>query len=349
MRLRRADPNGSGWTRVRHGTGFSYRDADGELLDRSTIADLKSLAIPPAWTGVWICPQRNGHIQATGYDAAGRKQYLYHPQWREQRDRLKFDRVLEAASLLPTARATWTEHLSLEGMPRERATACAVRLLDLGYFRIGSDAYTDSNGSFGLTTLEKRHVRRSGDRLLFEFTGKSGVDHHVEIDDPLAIEAVEKMRRRRSGSERLMAYQDAHEWLDLDAADVNEYLRVGTGGDLTAKDFRTWHATVIAAVSLALTEEPGSSKRSRQRAVKQACVEVSDYLGNTPTMAKNSYIDPRVIDLYEDGVTIRAALEREYDSEVEKQVAVERAVCRIVSEDPDSVGGVCDPQTEAAA
>ena len=338
MRLKRADPNGTGWTRTPHGSGFSYRDADGELLAKDIIADLKALAIPPAWSEVWICPHRNGHIQATGYDAAGRKQYLYHPAWREQRDKMKFDRVIEAASLLPKARATWTEHLSLDGMPRERAMACAVRLLDLGYFRIGSDAYTDANGSFGLTTLEKRHVRRAGDVLLFEFTGKSGVDHSVEIDDPLAIAAVEKMRRRRTGSDRLLAYQEQREWLDLDASDVNDYLRDGTGGELTAKDFRTWHATVIAAISLAMTEEPGSSKRSRQRAVKAACVKVSEYLGNTPTMAKNSYIDPRVIDLYEDGVTIRAALEREYASEADRQVGIERAVCRIVAEDPDEVG-----------
>ncbi len=339
MRLRTANPNGRGWTRRKHGAGFGYRDHRDERLEREDVDRIKSLAIPPAWSDVWICPWPNGHIQATGFDAAGRKQYLYHPQWREQRDRLKFDRVLEAAGSLPTARESWTSHLALEGMPQERAAATAVRLLDLGYFRIGSDAYADANGSFGLTTLEKRHVRRRGDGLVFSFRGKSGIDHVIEIDDPLAVEAVETMRRRRSGGDRLLAYQESHTWNPLEASVVNDYLRHGTGAEITAKDFRTWHATVLAAVSLAATEESGSTRRSRQRAVKAAATEVSEYLGNTPTIAKSSYIDPRILDLYEDGVTIETALRREYDTQEEKRDALERAVCRLLSEDPGVVGG----------
>ena len=216
---------------------------------------------------------------------------------------MKFDRVLAAARKLPAARRAIKRDLALEGMPLERADAVAVRLLDLGYFRIGSDIYADTNGSFGLTTLERRHVRKQRDRLVFRFEGKSGIEHSIEIDDPEVLEALDSLRRRRGGTERLLAYQLERRWRDLDSSAVNPYLS-GLLEDLTAKDFRTWHATVLAAAALAASEEPGDTKRSRQRAIKAAVVEVSEYLGNTPTIAKNSYIDPRVIDLYENGTTI---------------------------------------------
>ena len=309
-RLRTVYPSTRGGTRRRAGRGWTFFDQTGErITDADEIARLKSLAIPPAWQEVWICPWPNGHIQAVGTDAAGRRQYLYHPDWRAKRDKLKFDRVLRAAEKLPAARRAITRDLGLEGMPLERADAVAVRLLDLGYFRIGSDVYADANGSFGLTTLEKRHVRRRGDVLHFTFVGKSGIEHSIEIDDPDVLGALDSLRRRRGGTERLLAYQVEKAWKDLDGAAVNTYL--GTLlEDLTAKDFRTWHATVIAAAALAASEEPGDTKRSRQRAVKEAVLEVSDYLGNTPTIAKASYIDPRVIDLYESGTTIDPALVR---------------------------------------
>jgi DNA topoisomerase IB len=219
-------------------------------------------------------------------------------------------------------------------MPVERAAATAVRLLDLGYFRIGSDSYADTNGSFGLTTLEKRHVRRVGGRLRFCFVGKSGVEHCIDIDDPLAISAVDTMRRRRGGGDRLLAYKERR-WSALDAATVNDYLRDVTGAEITAKDFRTWHATVLAAASLAASDEPGESKASRKRAIRKAMVEVSEYLGNTPTIARSSYVDPRVIDLYEDGTTIAAAVRRSYDSPDERQRALERAVLRMLREEDD--------------
>ncbi|WP_235561978.1 hypothetical protein [Marmoricola sp. Leaf446] len=215
-------------------------------------------------------------------------------------------------------------------MPLERADAVAVRLLDLGYFRVGSDIYADTNGSFGLTTLEKRHVRRKGDVLHFRFMGKSGIEHSIEIDDPDILEALDSLRRRRGGTERLLAYQLEKAWKDLDSTAVNTYLS-GLLEDLTAKDFRTWHATVLAAASLAVTEEPGDTKRSRQRAVKAAVLEVSEYLGNTPTIAKNSYIDPRVIDLYENGTTIDAELvTKRYRSPAAKQRALEAAVLELL-------------------
>ncbi len=335
-RLRTVSPNSSGWTRRRVGRGFVYLDAAGERLCAEDIDRCRSLVIPPAWQEVWICPHPNGHIQAVGVDAAGRRQYLYHPEWRIKRDKMKFDRVAEVAARLPAARAAILEHIALDGMPVQRAAAAAVRLLDLGYFRIGSDSYAEDNGSFGLTTLEKRHVRRVQGRLVFCFTGKSGVEHCIEIDDPLAIAAVDTMRRRRGGGDRLMAYRDGRRWSPLDAMTVNDYLRSTTGAEITAKDFRTWHATVLAAESLALCDEAGESKASRKRAVRQAMVEVSQYLGNTPTIARSSYVDPRVIDLYEDGTTIEAAARRSYSSPDERQRALEKAVLRMLREDAES-------------
>ncbi len=311
-----------------------YRDVTGSPLTPEQIQRAKSLVIPPAWTDVWICPVPNGHIQAVGVDAAGRRQYIYHPAWRIQRDQLKFDRVTTIARKLPAVREAVRLHLALDKMPLERAAATAVRLLDLGYFRIGSDVYADEHGSFGLTTLEKRHVRMRHGRLVFSFTGKSGVTHTVEIDDPHVLTALQVMRRRRGG-ERLLAYRAGRGWADIDAARVNSYLKDVVGGELTAKDFRTWHATVIAAAALASSLERGDTAASRKRAVRVAVVEVSEYLGNTPTIARSSYINPRVIDRYEDGVTIGAAVRRTYDSPAERQVALERAVLRMLSEAPE--------------
>jgi DNA topoisomerase I len=331
VRLRTVKPGTKGWTRRRVGRSFTYLDETGARLPPAEVERIKGLAIPPAWEDVWICPAANGHIQAVGIDAAGRKQYLYHPEWRVKRDQLKFDRVLRAGRELSKTRAAVLEHLALDGMPLERAAATAVRLLDLGYFRIGSDAYADDNGSFGLTTLERRHVRRVKGKLVFCFVGKSGVDHCIEIDDPLSVAAVETMRRRRSEDARLMAYRENKRWSALDAARVNEYLRTATGTDWTAKDFRTWHATVLAAAALAVTDEPGNTAASRKRAIRKAMVEVSDYLGNTPAIAKSSYVDPRVIDLYEGGTTIADAVHREYPTLEERQDALEQAVLQLLA------------------
>lgn len=329
-RLRTVSPSSPGWTRRRSGRGFVYLDAGGERLPPAEVERIKALVIPPAWRDVWICPHPNGHLQAVGTDDAGRRQYLYHPQWRLKRDRMKFDRVLTAASRLPAARRRIARDLALEGMPRARAEAVAVRLIDLGYFRIGSDAYTDAHGSYGLTTLERRHVRSRGQVLVFRFTGKSGIEHVIEIDDADVVAALDRMRRRRSGG-RLLAYQEARRWTDLDAAAVNLYLRELLGGELTAKDFRTWHATVLAATSLALSEEKGDTRTSRRRAVRRAVVEVSQYLGNTPTVARSSYIDPRVIDLYEHGTTIAEAARARHRDPAARTRALERAVLEMLS------------------
>ncbi|HEX5560710.1 MAG TPA: DNA topoisomerase IB [Nocardioidaceae bacterium] len=332
VRLRTVSPSSRGWTRRRAGKGFVYVDEHGQRLGPEDVERIRGLVIPPAWENVWICPVPNGHIQAVGTDAAGRRQYLYHPDWRTKRDQQKFERVTKIAAELSKTRASVLEHLALDGMPLERAAATAVRLLDLGYFRIGSDAYVDENGGFGLTTLERRHVRRHRDKLVFCFVGKSGVEHCIEIDDPLSIAAVETMRRRRSQDARLMAYRAGRLWSPLDAARVNEYLRTSTGGDMTAKDFRTWHATVLAAAALAASDEPGDTKASRKRAVRKAMVEVSTYLGNTPAIAKASYVDPRVLDQYEGGNTIADALHEEYATPEERQEGLERAVLQLLAD-----------------
>lgn len=325
-RLKRVSPAMRGWTRKGAGRGFTYLDADGARLPAADVERIKSLAIPPAWKQVWICPVPNGHLQATGTDAAGRRQYLYHPVWREQRDRTKFERITQAAELLPPARRRIAKDLGSERPTLAWACATAVRLLDVGYFRIGNDAYTDANGSFGLTTLERKHVRRRGDALVFSFTGKSGISHSILIDDEPAVAALEKMRSRRSDSERLLAHRESRSWQDLGADEVNAYLSELFGGTITAKDFRSWHATVIAAEALALAEEDGSTKTSRNRAIKQAATEVASYLGNTPTVARNSYIDPRIIDHYESGETIGKAARRRYRSAQARQNGLESAV-----------------------
>ena len=329
-RLRKVSPQSKGWRRRRAGKGFVYLDETGARLGAADVERIRSLAIPPAWEDVWICPLPQGHIQAVGTDVAGRRQYLYHPVWRLKQDQTKFDRVLSAAAKLPAARRRILSDLALEGMPRGRAAATAVRLLDLGYFRIGNDAYTQDNGSFGLTTLERQHVRRRGDVIVFTFVGKSGIEHTIEIDDAAAIEALDRMRRRKSASRRLLAYQDARRWADLDSTAVNAYLGELLGGELTAKDFRTWHATVLAAVALAASDEPGDTPASRKRAIKAAVDEVAGYLGNTPTIAKNSYIDPRVLDRYESGSTIDVDPSR-YRTPERRQAAIEKAVLALLT------------------
>lgn len=330
-RLRRVSPRSRGWTRRRVGRGFTYLDHDGLRLDVADVERIKALAIPPAWQDVWICPFANGHIQATGRDAAGRLQYLYHPAWRAKQDELKFSRLQVIGPRMARARQRMIADLAQDGMPASRAAATAGRLLDLGYFRIGSDTYADANGSFGLTTLERRHVRRDGTHLRFSFVGKSGIEHSVQISDSAVIEALNVMRRRR-GAERLLAYRSGRSWRNLDAATVNEYLSELLDEDLTAKDFRTWHATVTAAVALAGSAEPVETAAARRRAVKTAVEQVATYLGNTPTIARGSYIDPRVIERFEAGETIAAALRREHRDPLKQQARIEKAVAKLLAD-----------------
>jgi DNA topoisomerase I len=329
-RLRRTSPEDPGWTRRRAGKGFVYLDESGKKLSARRAQRVKDLVIPPAWEDVWITPYENGHLQAVGTDEAGRRQYLYHADWRTRRDAAKHDRMLKFGRALSRAREKVLTDLGADGMSLERACAVAVRLLDLGYFRIGNDVYADKHGSFGLTTLERQHVRKQGKALVFCFVGKSGVEHRVEIDDPATVAALDTMRRRRGGEDRLLAYKNGRTWRSLDSARVNDYVRESTGLDATAKDFRTWHATVLAAAALAETEEPGETKASRKRAISGAMKEVAEFLGNTPAQARASYVDPRVIDAYEEGETIRGTTRRRYPKADDRQAALERAVLRLL-------------------
>jgi DNA topoisomerase-1 len=337
MRLRTVSSNEPGWSRRRAGRGFVYLDETGERLGPDEIERIKGLVIPPAWTDVWISPAPNGHIQAVGTDAAGRRQYIYHDEWRRKRDAEKFDRVLAMAKALPRARARFLDDLGDGTLSQASVLATSVRLIDVGYFRIGSDVYADEHGSYGLTTLERRHVRRRGDLLVFSFTGKSGIDHVVEVDDPLLVDVINQLRTRRSGGDRLLAWKDGRRWRSVDARDVNEYLQDVFDAEITAKDFRTWHATVIAAAALAAAEAtPGVdaqavlTKTARKKAMRAAIAEVAEYLGNTPAIARKSYVDPRVIDLYEGGSTIAAAVRRRAKSPDERQAILERAVLRLL-------------------
>jgi DNA topoisomerase-1 len=332
-RLRRTSPDQPGWTRRRAGKGFVYLDERGRRLPEEQAQRARDLVIPPAWRDVWITPHENGHLQAVGTDDAGRRQYLYHPQWRARRDAEKFDRMLLFGKALDKARERILLDLGLEGMPLERACAAAVRLLDLGYFRIGNDVYADEHGSFGLTTLERRHVRRHQEALVFAFTGKSGVEHEIRIDDAVVIEAIEIMRRRSGKQDdRLLSYKHGRSWRSLLPELVNDYVRATTGLEATAKDFRTWHATVLAAAALAETPEAGASKASRKRAVASAMKEVASFLGNTPALARSSYVDPRVVDAYNRGKTIERATRRTYDNTDERQAALERATLKLLKE-----------------
>jgi DNA topoisomerase I len=310
-----------------------YLDREGGRLAPDDVERVKGLAIPPAWQDVWICPWPNGHLQAVGTDEAGRRQYLYHPDWRTQRDAAKHARVLDFGRVLSKAREQVLVDLGIEGMSQDRACAVAVRLLDLGYFRIGNDVYADTHGSFGLTTLQRQHVRKQGRTMLFCFMGKSGIEHSITIDDPAAVRALETMRRRRGpADQRLLAWKERGRWHDLDSGHVNDYVRRATGMEATAKDFRTWHATVIAATALAETDEPGVSKASRKRAEVAAMKEVAEFLGNSPALARSSYVDPRVVDAYEEGRTIVRATRRTTSSPADRQTVLERAVLRLLTE-----------------
>jgi DNA topoisomerase I len=263
------------------------------------------LVIPPAWQDVWICPYENGHLQAVGTDDAGRRQYLYHPDWRAKRDRAKHDRVLEVGRRLPRARAKVRRYLAEEGMSRRRALATAFRLLDLGLFRIGGEAYADENGSYGLATIEKRHVCITGDSIVFTYQAKSGQEHHVTVIDKPARDAVATLLRRRGGGPQLLAYRNGRRWRDVTSRDINDFVKEVVGGEVSAKDFRTWHGTVVAAETLAASEV-ASSPAQRRRALRKAAEAVAEQLGNTPTVARKAYMDPRVADRFEAGETIAA-------------------------------------------
>ena len=345
VRLRRVSCSGPGITRVRKGKGFRYVDAAGTpVTDEAVLARIEALVLPPAWEDVWICSVATGHIQATGVDAKGRRQYRYHDAWRVQRDLAKHDRILDFAARLPAARERLRADLTTEGLTRTRVLACAVRLLDLGFFRIGGEQYASENQSYGLATLLKEHVTvttsATGDlEVVFDYTGKSGKLWHRSLVEPEVATVVKQLKQRRGGGPELLAYRSgpgrSAVWVDIRSGDINDYLREVTGGEDTAKDFRTWSATVMAAVGLAVSIHADSAT-ARKRAVTRVVKEVADKLGNTPAVCRSSYIDPRIIDLYENGVTIAPDLEvlgeqASYGSPA-FQGAIEKAVLALLRE-----------------
>ena len=309
-RLKRADCSGPGVRRVRRGRGFGYVDTEsGERIDDpETLERITDLVIPPAWEDVWICPAPNGHIQATGFDEAGRKQYRYHDRWREHRDREKFDKVLELAEELPRVRRRLKRDLKRRGLVLERVLACSVRLLDLGFFRIGSEQYAEENETYGLATLRKRHVSFERGLIVFTYEAKNSQKRIQTIDDDEIVPIVRSLKRRKGGGHELLAYRESGGWRDVRSDQINDYLKEVAGSEFTAKDFRTWNATVLAAVSLALLEEEPTTKTGRKRAATAAVKAVSEYLGNTPAVCRASYIDPRVFDRFDSGDTIRPRL-----------------------------------------
>jgi DNA topoisomerase I len=337
-RLHRTDPTQRGIRRRRRGRGFTYSDHRARpIRDPKTLTRIRSLAIPPAWSDVWICASPDGHLQAVGTDAAGRRQYRYHERWDTRRAQRKFARVIAVARALPALRQRVAEDLAGDDVGRDRVLACAVRLLDRGFFRIGSESYAQRNGSFGLATLRSDHVHRRGkDVVVFDFAGKGGKRHVVEVVDPAIRAVVDRLKDRRGGGDELLAFRDERDrWRDVRSNDINDYLKRVAGVDVTAKDFRTWHATVLAGVCLARSEERPRSKRARDSAVREAVREVSGFLGNTPAVCRTSYIDPRVIDRYLDGWTIGPALRGERDldpADAAMQARIEEAVLDLIEE-----------------
>jgi DNA topoisomerase I len=308
-RLRRSDCSGPGITRRRRGRGFSYILPDGKTLaNEETLNRIRALAVPPAWSEVWICPWPNGHIQAVGTDAAGRRQYRYHDQWRLNRDRDKFDRTVSFAVALPKLRAQVDRDLAKSGLERTRVLAAIVRLLDVGLFRIGGEEYADENETFGVASLRKEHVKVRDGVMVFTYQAKGSIERVVEIRDDPVSDVVAALRRRRTGGSNLFAYKQGRRWVGVHAHDVNDYIKDVAGSEFSAKDFRTWSGTVLAAAALA-ENEPDPDPRTRRRAVTESVAKVAEHLGNTPAVSRSSYIDPRVVDRFEEGETIGAFLE----------------------------------------
>jgi DNA topoisomerase IB len=285
-RLRRVDCSGPGIARVRTEDGFAYEDSSGAEPDAETLARIAALVIPPAWRDVWICPQANGHLQATGTDEAGRKQYLYHADWRTRRDQEKYDEMLAFARALPQLRVRVEEDLTgADGLTRRRVLACAVRLLERGFFRIGSEDYAVRNETYGLATMHKRHVRLGdGGRMVFDYPAKHGLRQVQGVVDPIAYDIVAALKRRRGGGPELLACKERGRWADIRSPDINAYVKEVAGADFSAKDFRTWSATTLCAVGLAVAGEAARSRTSRKRAKARAVSEVARYLGNTPAV-----------------------------------------------------------------
>ncbi len=292
-----------GLRRERRGEGFRYLEADGRpLADEAALERIRRLAIPPAWTEVWICPEANGHLQATGRDARGRKQYRYHPQFREVSEATKYEHIMAFARALPALRAKVAEHMALRGLPREKVLATVVHLLETTLIRVGNDDYARQNRSYGLTTLRNPHVKVAGSELRFQFKGKSGRTWRLQLKDRRVAKIVKACQE--------LPGQDLFQYLDEDgrqrsvsSADVNAYLRDITGQDVTAKDFRTWAGTVLAALALRECGVPGTQAAHKQN-VKAAIAQVAARLGNTPTICRKCYVHPEILQSYAEGALL---------------------------------------------
>src|SRR5919107_1924542 len=340
-RLRRVDCSAPGLSRRRRGRGFEYVDQDGSRVeDPEVLERIGELVIPPAWKDVWICPFPMGHIQATGLDARGRKQYVYHRKWRERRDQEKFDEMVRFARCLPQLRRRVKRDLNRDDLDQQRVLACAIRLLDRGFFRIGGEDYAESNDSYGLATMHKEHVTLTEpDFIRFDYPAKSGKRREQSIVDREVFDIVQTLKRRRAGGDELLAYKDGRRWIDVRSEDINGYIKMVASEDFSAKAFRTWNATVLAAVALAVSGPAGlASKTARKRAITRAVQEVSHYLGNTPAVCRAPYIDPRVIDRFSSGVSISGVLPqlREEPDLASIHGRVEEAVLELIDENEES-------------
>jgi DNA topoisomerase-1 len=286
-----------GYRRRAKGKNFEYLDLEGRpIRDEQRLLRIKRLAVPPAWTDVWICPSANGHIQATGRDARGRKQYRYHERWREVRDENKFGRLAEFATALPSIRRRVAQDLELPGLPRQKVLATIVRLLEGTFIRIGNEEYARDNKSFGLTTLRNRHVKIKGAQVLFRFRGKSGRQHEVDVTDRRVAKVISKCQDL-TGQDLFQYVEENGEVRDVTSQDVNEYLREIAGDDFTAKDFRTWGGTVLAAIARSKQEKFETTKQAKSN-IKTAICAVAELLGNTPAICRKCYIHPLIVEAY---------------------------------------------------
>jgi DNA topoisomerase-1 len=332
MRLRRSDVRGPGIRRVRRGRGFSYHHPDGSpVTDAATLQRIRELVIPPAWRNVWICPYPNGHIQAVGLDVAGRRQYLYHQTWQEERNEEKFDRVLEMSSTLPEMRRRIAADLRGRGLERDRVLALALHLLDLGYFRAGGEQYAEENNSYGIATLLCEHVALHKQAVEFDYPAKSGVRRTLLIDDPEVVRSVRALLRRRDRTQRFLVCRNGAAWADIHAEDLNVRFKELVGPQYSVKDLRTWHGTVLAAAAF-VDADPPVNKTVIKRVESAVMKEVSEELGNTPAVARSSYVDPRVVDGYEAGLTIAAGARRAARTRApdERQAILERSTAKLI-------------------
>jgi len=297
--LSRSDPRSPGISRIRIAGEFGYRDPAGaDVTDSATLQRIRALALPPAWEHVWISLDPVGHIQATGVDSRGRTQYRYHELWREQRDAQKFEHMLRFAGTLPALRAATVHDLRRRRLDRDRISASAVRLIDLGLFRIGGERYAELDHHFGAVTLQKRHVtvRRGG--AVFDYVAKEGKRRYITVTDGAVLGTLRTLTASDNGLDTLFAWQDSSRWHQLHSYDVSTYIAEHTGGHFTAKEFRTWNATVLMALGLASSGPPASA-RDVKRSINASIRTVAEWLGDTPSVARSSYIDPRLIARYE--------------------------------------------------